>query len=113
MENIFLEKLSNCYILNVNIQLTGGTETDDFVSAIETAENDKTNLIIDFTNCNYISSIVIGLLLKKHARFSELDLKLMVCGLNPTLENVLKMTKLYSILYVEKNRDTALAKLPN
>lgn len=113
MENIVLEKLNNCYILNVNAQLTGGLETDEFVNSIEIAENDKVNLIVDFSNCNYISSIVIGLLLKKHAKFSELDLKLMVCGLNPTLENVLKMTKLYSILYVEKNRETALAKLPS
>ncbi len=111
MENIEIIKDNNYYLLNVNGQLTGGTETDDFVTSIEEAENDGKNLIVNFENCNYISSIVIGLLLKKYAKFSENNLKFIVCGLNHTLENVFKMTKLFTILYIEKDLEAAKAKM--
>ncbi|HRP02551.1 MAG TPA: STAS domain-containing protein [Candidatus Kapabacteria bacterium] len=93
--------------LLVSGQLTGGFETDDFIDTIENAEKASKNLIIDFANCNFISSIVIGLLLKKHISFGESNLKLVIIGLNSILESVFKMTKMNTILYIEPNLESA------
>lgn len=107
MANFIFTSEENFDHLLVEGQLTGGVETDDFISSIEKSELSNKGIIVDFSNCNFISSIVIGLLLKKHVKFGELNKRFIVVGLNSTLESVFKMTKMNTILYIESDRSTA------
>lgn len=111
MVNIELTKHPNYYQIDVTGQLTGGTETDSLIEAIEVAQDDKKSLIINMENCIFISSIVIGLLLKKHVKFNELNIKLVITGLNQTLQQVFKMTKLNTILNIESDIDASINKV--
>lgn len=113
MANFILTNEENFDHLLVDGQLTGGVETDEFISSIENAENSNKGIIVDFSNCNFISSIVIGLLLKKHVKFGELNKRFIVVGLNSTLENVFKMTKMNTILYIESNKESAIQRYFN
>lgn len=110
MANFNLEIRENYDHLLIDGQLTGGVETDEFISSIEKTESSNKSIVIDFSNCNFLSSIVIGLLLKKHVKFGEMNKKFIVVGLNSTLESVFKMTKMNTILYIEPNLDTAVKK---
>lgn len=93
--------------LMIEGQLTGGVETDEFVSTIEITEKNNKDIIVDFSNCTFISSIVIGFLLKKHIKFGEINKRFIVAGLNSTLESVFKMTKMNTILYIEPDFEAA------
>lgn len=107
MANFKLTNEENYDHLLVEGQLTGGVETDEFIASIEISENNNNSIVVDFSGCNFISSIVIGLLLKKHVGFGEINKKFIVVGLNSTLDNVFKMTKMNTILYIEPNKESA------
>ncbi len=110
MTKFNFESKDNYDHLLVEGQLTGGVETDDFINYIENAEKENKSMIVDFTHCNFISSIVIGLLLKKHIKFGELNKRFIIVGLNSTLDSVFKMTKMNTILYIETDEETAIKK---
>jgi len=107
MANFNLEIGEKYDHLFVDGQLTGGVETDEFINNIEKTENSNKSIVVDFSGCNFISSIVIGLLLKKHVKFNEMNIKFVVAGLNSTLESVFKMTKMNTILYIEPDFEAA------
>jgi anti-anti-sigma factor len=108
MKNIDVEVLDKYVIIHLSGQFTGGMETDELVTQFEKAASVlNPGLIVDFGNTTYLSSIVIGLLVKMHAKFSETDGKLIFCSLNPTLRNVLKMTKVDTILNITQTLEEA------
>jgi len=113
MENIRTEVVDNCTIMRLSGQFTGGEETDDLVTAFEQAALTTANpkLIVDFENTTYLSSIVIGLLVRTHAKFSEKDGTLLFCSLNTTLRSVLKMTKVDTVLNITNTLDEAVTKM--
>ncbi|MDT3739059.1 MAG: STAS domain-containing protein [Candidatus Kapabacteria bacterium] len=111
MKNIETEVLDTYVILRLSGQFTGGEETDKLVEEFEkTVLIPNPGLIVDFANTTYLSSIVIGLLVKMHAKFSETDGKLIFCSLNQTLRNVLKMTKVDTVLNIVDTLDEAKAR---
>lgn len=112
MENIITEVVDNYTIMRLSGQFTGGEETDDLVTAFEkTTEIANPKLIVDFENTTYLSSIVIGLLVRTHAKFSEKDGTLLFCSLNTTLRSVLKMTKVDTVLNITNTLDEAVTKM--
>lgn len=112
MKNIIVDVLDKYVVIKLSGQFTGDSETDLLVEEFDKiAAFPNPVLIVDFSETTFISSIVIGLLVKMHAKFSELDAKLVFCGLNPTLRNVLKMTKVDSVLNISENIEEALLKI--
>ncbi len=111
MGKIEIENFDNYKVFNLSGQFTGGPETDEFYDEMVKVDSEKLNLIVNFDGCNYLSSIAIGILVKMHAKFSESNLKLIFCGFNQTLENVLKMTKVLTILNVEADLEAAKKKM--
>lgn len=111
MTNITLESTEKCQILILNGQFTGGPETDELNDKFEfITQTQRPSLIMDFSNTTYLSSIVIGLLVKMHARFAEKDGKLIISGLNSTLRSVLKMTKVDTVLHIVETLEEAKSK---
>ncbi|MBX3043018.1 MAG: STAS domain-containing protein [Candidatus Kapabacteria bacterium] len=112
MKNIQVEVLDTYTIMRLSGQYTGGTETDDLVVQFEKvlAQN-QPRLVVDFENTSYLSSILIGILVRMHAKFSEKDGLLIFCSLNTTLRNVLKMTKVDTVLYITNTFDEAIERI--
>ncbi len=112
MKNIDVETMDNYSIIHLSGQFTGGAETDELVNEFDKVTNLKNpRLIVDFSNTSYMSSIVIGLLVKTHAKFNEADGTLILCSLNTTLRNVLKMTKVDTVLYIVDSLEQAKEKI--
>lgn len=101
-------------ILKLYGQFTGGLETDELEKLIKDVYNlKKQNLIIDFQETTYLSSIVIGIIVRTQAEFQKVGLSVVYCNFNKTLTDVLKMTKVYPVLYISEDLESAKLKFNN
>lgn len=111
-KNIEIEVMDKYAVVKLIGQFTGGSETEQLENEISKITSfPHPALIIDLHDTTFISSIVIGLLVKMHAKFSELDGKLVFCNLNSTLRSVLKMTKVDSIINITDSFESAVEKI--
>ncbi|MHC4323493.1 MAG: STAS domain-containing protein [Planctomycetota bacterium] len=65
---------------------------DSIMSVIEQAE--RINLILDFGNVRFLSSAVLGLLIRISKRIYECDGQLRLCSINPKIFEIFKITRL-------------------
>jgi len=66
--------------------------TDSIMSVIEQAV--RINLILDFSNVRFLSSAVLGLLIRVSKRIYESDGQLGLCNINPKIYEIFKITRL-------------------
>ena len=71
------------------------------------AEGNK-NLIIDFREVEYISSSMVGVLVGTRQSVSRAGGKLVLCGLNARLHELLKITRLEKMFVVKDDVESAL-----
>jgi anti-sigma B factor antagonist len=72
---------------------------------------DKTldlRILIDFSNIQYLSSIVLGKLMELHKRITKAKGKLVLCSIDKKIMEVFKIMKLDKILQIEKNYKKAM-----
>ena len=65
---------------------------DSIMSVIEQAE--RINLILDFANVRFLSSAVLGLLIRVSKRIYERNGQLGLCNINPKIYEIFKITRL-------------------
>jgi len=65
---------------------------ESIMSIVEQAE--RINLILDFRNVRFLSSAVLGLLIRISKRIYERDGQLMLCNINPKIYEIFKITRL-------------------
>ena len=63
------------------------------MSVIESAAS-KINLILDFGNVRFLSSAVLGLLIRVSKRIYEQEGQLRLCNINPRIYEIFKITRL-------------------
>jgi anti-sigma B factor antagonist len=66
--------------------------SESITSVIEQAE--RINLILDFGNVRFLSSAVLGLLIRISKRIYECDGQLGLCNINPKIYEIFKITRL-------------------
>ena len=74
---------------------------DSIISVIEQGE--KVNLILDFVNVTFLSSAVLGMLIRVSKRVYENDGQLRLCNITPKIYEIFKITRLTRIFGVPKN----------
>lgn len=112
MAQVSIENFDKYSIISANGHFTGGEETDMLVAAIEdNGIKPGKSIILNFEGVQYLSSIVIGLSVKWHVKFSESGTKIIFCCLNKTLKDVLTMTKVASFLNITDDIDTAITQI--
>jgi len=65
---------------------------DSITSIIKQAE--RINLILDFGNVRFLSSAVLGLLIRISKRIYEHEGQLRLCNINPKIYEIFKITRL-------------------
>ena len=65
------------------------------MSVIEEAE--RINLILDFRNVRFLSSAVLGLLIRISKKIYERNGQLKLCNINPKIYEIFKITRLTKI----------------
>lgn len=80
------------------------------IPVIEQAE--RINLILDFCNVRFLSSSVLGLLIRISKKIYERDGQLRLCNINPKIYEAFKITRLTKIFDIYKDTEDAVESLP-
>lgn len=103
-----IEKFDKGKVIHFEGNFTGGPETDELVKILESSAAEKpNNVVLDFKDVDYASSIVIGILVKMHKEFTDNDGNLVFANLNETLKNVFKITNVASFLNIADTVENA------
>ena len=73
---------------------------------------ERINLILDFCNVRFLSSAVLGLLIRISKKIYERDGQLRLCNINPKIYEAFKITRLTKIFDIYKDTEDALESLP-
>ena len=82
---------------------------DSIMSVVEQAE--RINLILDFGNVQFLSSAVLGLLIRLSKRIYEHDGQLKLCNINPKIFEIFKITRLTKTFDIYKDVESAVEDL--
>ncbi|MHC4570635.1 MAG: STAS domain-containing protein [Planctomycetota bacterium] len=83
---------------------------ESLMSVIEQAE--QLNLILDFSNVRFLSSSVLGLLIRISKKVYERDGQLKLCNINSKIHEIFKITRLNKIFDIYKDLEGAVESLP-
>jgi anti-sigma B factor antagonist len=78
---------------------------ESIISVIEQTE--KINLILDFGNVRFLSSAVLGLLIRISKRIYESEGRLRLCNINPKIYEIFKITRLTKTFDIYKDVESA------
>ena len=80
------------------------------IPVIEQAE--RINLILDFCNVRFLSSAVLGLLIRISKKVYERDGQLRLCNIKPKIYEAFKIKRLTKIFDIYKDTEDAVESLP-
>jgi len=82
---------------------------ESIMSVIEQAE--RVNLILDFCNVRFLSSAVLGLLIRISKKVYERAGQLRLCSINPKIYEIFKITRLTKIFDIYQDVESAAESL--
>lgn len=82
---------------------------ESIMSIIEQAE--RINLILDFCNVRFLSSAVLGLLIRFSKKVYEQNGTLKLCNIEPKIYEIFKVTRLTRIFDIYKDVESAIEDL--
>ncbi|MHC4394440.1 MAG: STAS domain-containing protein [Planctomycetota bacterium] len=82
---------------------------DSVMSVVEQAE--RINLILDFCNVRFLSSAVLGLLIRVSKKVYEQNGQLKLCNISPNIFEVFKITRLTKIFDICGDVESAVEEL--
>jgi len=78
---------------------------ESVVSVIEQA--DAMNLVLDFRNVKFLSSAVLGLLIRISKRIYERGGELRLCNIHPKIYEIFRITRLTKVFDIYEDLDSA------
>ncbi len=76
-------------------------------------KQDRRRLVLNFSTVKFLSSQMIGVLLKVHGKTAALKGKTILCCMQPNLQHIFKITKLDTILNFIDTEEAAVQNLLN
>ncbi|HDZ68814.1 MAG TPA: anti-sigma factor antagonist [Phycisphaerales bacterium] len=78
---------------------------ESIMSVVEQSE--RINMILDFRNVRFLSSAVLGLLIRISKKIYERDGKLRLCNIDPKIYEIFKITRLTKIFDIYQDIESA------
>jgi anti-sigma B factor antagonist len=69
------------------------------------------NLVIDFCNVNFLTSALLGLLIRASKRIYESGGQLKLCSINPKIFKIFKITRLHGVFDIYDDQEQAIQSL--
>jgi anti-anti-sigma factor len=85
------------------------SESRERIDDVSDAMQGSSQIILDLSQLQILSSIFLGLLVALHRRVEAAEGKLKICGLQPDVREVFKMTKLEELLDIREDEQDARA----
>ena len=88
---------------------------DDQIQALEGSfmplieQNKHIHLVVDFSNVKFLTSSVLGLLIRISKKVYEQEGKLRLCAIDPKIMEVFRITRLDKIFEIYADQDKALS----
>lgn len=102
-----LEEKQNCTVVRLEEKVLGATNYNEFKAEITQLANDgKKRLILDFCNVDMVDSSGLGALISTVKTMGK-EGKVVLCGVNGTVENVFRMTRLQKLFPTYRSLDEA------
>lgn len=79
---------------------------ESIMSIIE--QGGQMNLVLDFQNVRFLSSAVLGLLIRVSKKIYENDGQLRLCNINPKIYEVFKITRLTKVFDIYPDTESAM-----
>ena len=101
-------KTDDCDILTVKGKLMGGPETNDFrILVSEIQDEGEEMLIVDLGELQWINSAGVGALISSYVTYHNKNKKIKFVNLSPKVQEVLKITRLDTVLEIHATVDEA------
>jgi anti-sigma B factor antagonist len=71
-------------------------------------QTQRINLVLDFTNVKFLSSAVLGLLIRVSKKVYERDGQLRLCNINPKIYEIFKITRLTKVFDIYPDTENAV-----
>ena len=88
-----------------------GALKDSIIAVIESASGGM-NLILDFSKVQFLSSAMLGLLIRISKRVYQRDGQLRLCNISPKIYEIFKITRLTKIFDIYPDVESASEGLP-
>lgn len=100
---------NDIHILKVSGNLDSNT-APEMTQLIETRlKETPTNLVIDFSGVDYISSAGLRVIIKTHHTQTAADNKMILCGLKDYVHEVFEMSGLLKLFDIRENLESVLS----
>ena len=83
------------------------SELQESIMSLIESDAGKTKLILDFGNVRFLSSAVLGLLIRISKRIYEREGRLRLCNINPKIYEIFKITRLTKIFDIYSDVESA------
>lgn len=83
------------------------SELQESIMSLIESESGKIKLILDFGNVRFLSSAVLGMLIRISKRVHEHDGQLKLCKINPKIYEIFKITRLTKTFDIYSNVESA------
>ncbi len=114
MSQVKVEEQIGGAIIHLRGQFIGGQETDELKEVLKNySEKQENNLIIDLENVTYLNSTALGVLISSHANFVKRNVKIILCNVSKSIENIFVITKLTLVFTIAENIQEALKLIKN
>lgn len=71
----------------------------------------RINLVLDFRNVQFLSSAVLGLLIRISKKIYEYNSQLRLCNIDPKVYEIFKITRLTKIFDIHRDLESAIGSL--
>ncbi len=71
-------------------------------------QTQRINLVLDFSNVKFLSSAVLGLLIRVSKKVYERDGQLRLCNINPKIYEIFKITRLTKVFDIYPSTENAV-----
>lgn len=107
-ERVEITEKDKYYLIKLYGKFVGEDETEYLEKKLESfAKTKLNNVIIDFSEVTYFSSIAIGILLKMDDLYTKYNGKIILTNIPEVISNILSITKVARILNIARNLDEA------
>lgn len=106
--NLVWSDTSGCYILEVTGNLDSNTAPEMSQEVEQHLEAQTKDLVIDFSNVDYISSAGLRVIIKANHILSAANNKVILCGLKDYVREVFDMAGLSNIFDIRQDLDAVL-----
>ncbi len=112
MSKIKVEQQIGGYVVKLSGDFIGGDETDELRDTLKKlAESKKKVIILDLSKATYMNSTALGVLISAHATITKKGGKIVLCGLDKSLENLFVITKLTTVFPIYSSVSEAIENL--